>query len=1050
MMKNLWNFLFAVLLIFVWSAVPFGQAEANAGAALVKLGTPLKAVFSTTKTATGTTMITRLLNAEGKTVQTLVSEGTSASVLRNYLPSKLSKQMKAAAAPLGNKTQAFSIGRIMKEKLFTFPKESLGFLISLGGVMTYQLMFNEAHNPMAYQQLVQAQTDPVGQLAFYAFMVANGVVTEPLMTAMQNGKLNPRFGKYIPFFGMGVGSVASNIVHELGHAPNLMQCAKTMLTMNGLDPACDKVAETWNERGGAMGIANEWTPGLLSLLGSVVISGWIQSGAMAAAGAVKNYSIKRGIVQVGFTLTRSLSLKRVVTFAGIEIGTILAPGGAVGKITRVALQFAGFMTNLTLFTAVEEIIRRPIAFAYKNAWDQGPALRDFERKMIADIIRLKKSGWNPDPTKNPLTENSKEFEASLEEFQELMPLWRQTNTANILEAHANWEQKITNLSLTYKGAYNFYRDFLNHYREKNLGEFKEMYAKGEATSLLDRIAPLNGVTAAEVTEPLAYLTDPQMVQDVQMAKVKQVANHFRLGKAWEKRMPVEVGNTPLPKEQRKILNDIGDGLMSDDPMVVGRAIDDLICLQFVRSDMKCRYDLAPHGSDFEMFAKTIYGSLGEPRPLWRRGPVYLEAFNKIAEHKIIDETAVFRSTFQAAWAPFSTNTLRDSLMASMVFGPDIEKGEPVIHDVKGFQALFIPPRINNSPFPMARIKPIEPMMVPRIWDVPVIYEKDQKSIHYADNDPSKVYENAYEYLMKEGIRPSVMTADPQVFEGWWKGYAETALQKAWTDYEEKYQEIIKDLVSVLWRTQDSFVNRGTISNGVMESIKQEYNLYLLILGELLKDKLVATHQAVPEQLLSGPTPLDISNLPLRKNETDLYAFLRRTGNIDFSEIMRIQGVHLDEMIRHEGKQHFMWQDMVLKDFSVMESMLKQIKPVKIVRKGKQITVTTTNLPNSLFQMAGIASVETLKMVKNELFTNGPNNKLGVEFNKFEQKIIEICFKGLMSVGSEVHNLGVVSNAVSYVARSEGGLVTPRCVDKPATGLGGLGAQMLRQRLAGCE
>lgn len=1063
MMKTLWNTLFAALLTITWTVVPSAPAHAISGSTLVAAGTELKAVFSTVRhSAGGSTLIARLVNAEGKAVQTFVSEPATAAQLAKTYPSAVSSQLRAEiGAPVNyngymNKFKSeapkFSLSRIMKEKMFAFPKESAGFYMALGAVMTFELMFNEAHNPMARQQLDQSQTDPLGQFAFYMFMVANGVATEPLAAAMQNGKLHPKLGKFIPFFGMGVGSVASNIVHELGHSPNLWKCAKSLITGTGLDASCDAAAKSWHDRGGASGIANEWAPGLLSLVGSVIISGYAQGKMGAAAQVIRRYTLNKIGFEVSMKIGSAFTLQQIVKVAGMEFAAFMIPGVGIARVVLKSLLFIG---NLVLFTYVEELIRRPIAFMYKNAVDQGPAFLKLEQKMIADLRRLKKSNWEPDAKLKPLTDDSEDFDKNLNEFKKLMAAWRQTNMANVLEAHMNWEQKITALTVTYRGAYNFYKDYVGLVREKTMGEYKDWYADGRATSILDRAFPLNGVRADGVKDPVLYMTGPDDVEEAQMDTIKKIiTEEYATGKLFEKYAPIinsGVLNSQLTKEEKTILHEMLVGLLTRNKVTVGNTIEQIICQIFLRmngTQKICKYPTLTNSSTLGMHLKVIYQALGEPKPVWTRGSGYVQAFNMIDDHRRLSENAVAMSAFPVDWRPFSSPAFYESMLASMVFGPEAVN-DKLVKDDQGYQALFIPPRIDNNYYPMARLKPATSNVLPRLWDVPVILERDQQSIWPDKNDPKKMYTNTYEYLQKVGIRQNVLNQDPQSFENWWTKLVEPKFVDAWTDFEEKYQKIINDQISTVWRTRDSIWNPSTVASGVAESMKQEYNLYLMVLGEILRDKIKANYGQIPPEMLTGPRKLDRNLKKVDLWNINMFAFLRQDLNLNFSDIMKVWKIDVDGTTTLD-ENNLKFQESILADFGAMMNLVKQIKPVTIEVNGKKKKVTATNLPNSKYQEVSKQIVTNLQMIQEGLFKN-ESNVLGLQFTPFEEKIIQLSFDGLTAVSGELMNIGITANAVSWINRNEGGFIQQNCQAggaPTATALKGI--SRLQAQIAGCE
>ena len=135
----------------------------------------------------------------------------------------------------------------------------------------------------------------------------------------------------------------------------------------------------------------------------------------------------------------------MVKIAGIEVATFFIPGGAAIKAIRIV----GFVSQMAIFSGFDEWIRGPILFAYKNSWDLGPDLKKSEQVLISDLLRMKEDRWMPSMEKD-------ELDVQIVLLGKLNSQWRQTNLQTVLEAQSNWEQKIGQLSLTYRGSKIFY------------------------------------------------------------------------------------------------------------------------------------------------------------------------------------------------------------------------------------------------------------------------------------------------------------------------------------------------------------------------------------------------------------------------------------------------------------------------------------------------------------------------------------------------------------------------------------------------------------------
>ena len=84
--------------------------------------------------------------------------------------------------------------------------------------------------------------------------------------------------------------------------------------------------------------------------------------------------------------------------------------------------------------------------------------------------------------------------------------------------------------------------------------------------------------------------------------------------------------------------------------------------------------------------------------------------------------------------------------------------------------------------------------------------------------------------------------------------------KAYDGYAAQYESIIKKLVRALWTTGDSMWNSGPMSNGTIDSVRQQLRLDLMILGELFKDVYRAQKGAglPPTYFNSQPEPAPLA------------------------------------------------------------------------------------------------------------------------------------------------------------------------------------------------
>lgn len=1028
--------------------------HAVSAASIAGTGRELQVVFTSGRKGFGGRIL-ELDRSQWKVIGEFTSEPTAKETLRKFLPSKLNQEFKSAQGQAQSRSKSafdgFSVKQMVIQKTKRFPIESAGFYIALGAVMTYQLMFLESHNPVAYDQLVTSQNSLLGQFSFYMFMLANGITAEPLMTAVKNGKLHPRLGPFIGMFGMASGMVASNVVHELGNSPNLWKCANELRTSQKMGPACDKAAESWYEKGGATGIANEWAPGLISLIGSIVISGQIQSDLMQAGQAIANKRIEGGVVVTSIRATASWTWKQVVKIVGTELAiALISPFGKIStgiKMVRFAKPFLNQVGQMTIFTGVSTILEKPVTLAYRNAVDQGPALRDMETKLLSDLLRMKKDDW--------MSAQTNDFDSRIAKFTTMMAAWRQVNLAPVLEAQASWDQKIAQLALGYQGAKQFYDGFLQHMWQRKFGPYKDLYAKKTAVRIIDRQFPLNGITPTglDLTHPEMFTEAPDIVEEGQVATINQVLATYQSGKLLNPQQ-FEKGEK-LSNQDSTVLVSIVKGLMSPDINEIGRSLDQINCRLFGDFESfdatNCKIPLA--SSTLRKYLLPLRTALGDPRPLWTPGLGYLTIIQNDPDNKSMVENLEYKD--QNGYS-LGLPELGHSFVAAMAFGPDVENGEEVVQSSKGFKSIFKAPRIRfNQKLTLRQLRGANIPLVNTVFNTPVM----------ADGNKNLTYPSVFNYLNQENILTSVFNEDSAAFTNWWNSYVEPQYVNAWVDYEEKYQENISEFVKLLW-SETSVVNRGPMANGIMPSLRQENSFYLMVLGELLKDRLALNSKSI-EAKFGSPQLINFTGLELISNKPQFFSLLKQNSLLNFSTYMKIQHLQVNSKFQHPENQNLTWQNEIMRGLFDLERLIAKIQPHEFktsngsMRKATKTSISNSQIKNAVDRLnALVDQVKTgqfgipvnrgeTSFEKNLFSENDPGNPQN--FSDFQKKIIDKCFKGLEANITQIITLGMIANSVSYVeVHDEKGFTKPRCTDpSPDASSTGKGLKIMHTKQAGC-
>lgn len=933
----------------------------------------------------------RFVDATGKVITDLVTPAMKVEAMTKTMPSVVGKMLKDAGK--------FASGVAIR-KFINFPKESMSFFISLGAVMTYDLLMKANQNPVAYEQLINSQMDPLGQFAFYAFMVANGIASEPFLNMIRNGKLNRRFAPFIVYGGMSIGMMASNIVHEVGHWPGLKKCAMDLFRVTDYKK-CDEAMNHWIERGRGPGIFNEWTPGLISLVASTFISGLLQSGLMSGTAIMAKGSSRL----IGITLSKtSGKLGSVILATGLQLGIMAIPGagnvGLIYKGLKVVSPVAKLIGQLTIFNGVQFAIEEYVTEGYHN-YEQGHELKKLDRELLYSLANIKTANWH--------SASAEHLNKKLELFGPAMKQWRQMNMNPVLMAQSNWEQKFGQLTSMYRTADNFYSHFVTQLWERKYGRYHISYANGDLTSILDRTFPLNGVLVAEAAgkgnDETTYLEAPDMIEDRQKVTLGIIANRYS-------------SDFSLSKNDKIILSEILSGLKHEDVNTIGKTLDRLNCLIVAPFRKNCEYTKI--SAQLQQLLTALRKDLGDPKPIWNKGLGYLIAYNLTPSYKV----EIDKAFFQKSWDFISTPTLTESLMVSMVAGPSLENNESSLISNFGFKDIFKAPRIIDPE------KPFTP----------------KKQTGAINASPSDIFNTGiYDFLNEGNINPQILNENPGSYRKWWKTYPETQYMKAWLEYEKLYQENIAALVKKLYAdgSLTQSLNNGPVDNGLFKSYRQEARLYLMILGEIMKDNFVlSAGRPLPKEYFNENTAL--INTGKETEDETILSYLKLNRNLDLPSYLKLEKKNfLPKLDRGNGK-NLTWQEHVMAGFDSVEAIFKKVKVQEIkIPSGeiKEMPVSTIN-PKELSHVSE-ATQKYLKEISEKLFSNSHL------LNEGQAKVAQTCLAGLGNILNEMKTLAEVVDSASYVYRHDrDGYAQKRCNNKPAAQAVG-SVKRVQQAAEGC-
>jgi hypothetical protein len=499
-----------------------------------------------------------------------------------------------------SKALGFSaVKEVTIDKLKHFPKEAIVFFIGLGALNFLEMLADPSSDPLKYHHYIDSQTNPVGAVGFLNFMIANGVgnkfLMEPIVAEMQRQQLEARlkadgrsidtklkykyikaFSALIPQMGMTLGSIASNVVHEIfGPYHEEAKCAVNKVLTQEQRDECIKRLWSFSHLAHAFSFEKvlSWSPSISSMIVSNIFS--------AVFTSLFNYSINLSL----YTLEaleaialRSIYKESVIKFVGLagHVATAYFGGtafrGLKFLITVASTVYNNPLTQIATFTFFDKLVHGLFEIPFTNFYKSHVHHTELDNKIKNNLLDLRKVDWNPDlnhlGSKIQLTELNKHsrqnqitlyipnlriegdknikknnyensatsWDQVLDSVDQRFSEWRQYQMQEILAAHASWTEMINTYVATYRATESFYKYFMLGYfdRHSNKGQNRQ---KGDYKSY-EFVYPMSGVFVqnTETGEPELptandQLTQPFIIMKKQrehVAKVIEIAEQLML------------------------------------------------------------------------------------------------------------------------------------------------------------------------------------------------------------------------------------------------------------------------------------------------------------------------------------------------------------------------------------------------------------------------------------------------------------------------------------------------------------------------------------------
>jgi hypothetical protein len=373
--------------------------------------------------------------------------------------------------------------------LIEFGKQSTYFNIPMFFIVLAELGVQYPHDPLAYERFIDSLKDPAAHVGFAAFMATNHELSFYLSQIM-NGKISRHF---IPYIGMSAGMIVSSAINEMWHDKDVHRCAKSFFKDI---KSCDAAFETWVP---SNKIA-QYTPSLLSLISSTILSGVVQQGASAGVKSAANGFNARfgGLKMISKTAARAANLGRIaagpvssigsffvflafdhfinpsvmtwwsrMNTADFDFGKFLRDYTGLGLFER-SVRYALFgkiklplMTDLTTLKASQEALINSIGESEKSQWLEPNLKACFATGSTAEAL------WMPGKTRDCLLAN--DLIGVLGRYAETNKKWRQVLLSDTIQAEASWRQALFRFTVLFVGSYTIYRDVINGIHNERRG-----------------------------------------------------------------------------------------------------------------------------------------------------------------------------------------------------------------------------------------------------------------------------------------------------------------------------------------------------------------------------------------------------------------------------------------------------------------------------------------------------------------------------------------------------------------------------------------------------
>lgn len=939
---------------------------------------------------------------------------TTREEILSYSPKNLKQKMASIAR---NVYHAGSGG--VKHTMMNLPVEAGIFYMALGAVSAGYLIANVGQNPAALNIFHEQQTSAVGLTGLTLFLASQNATSAIAQLAIKN----PRWHLMLPYLGMTVGAMVQNYATGLMTDPNVKACMQVWWSGKASAPGADEDPCELAYEYFTMQKPWEYAPALTSMLVSTTIATAAQYTISTAAMAVEKKITQKVIQNAATREVAKISLLRVAAFVNPPAT------GAFLAVTGVWLYLTKF-SNLAVFAALDHQIMNTIIFSVRNLQESysvpfANTVKKTSDELFKHIEMQKRNQWAISKTE----ENCKKFKRSdctgfyeeLSKFQRLMKVWRTSNMNDIVESHQSWQTFLGSLVTKYLYSKEYYSRFV--------GEAKKyLNPVLNEENKLSRIYPLFGINTKKTKEfDETHYTDPHLPESEQLLEARKFAAEMVL---FTEAMKKHAGNLynedlGLYLAVQKYFKKLPDDIDAEKKSLGTGLIYVLKWLQKQEAKGKTAY------TNYQLIKARLM-AMGNPQPMLYPGEGFLASLKKSPLLKSLSENINLDSenSLRVKYSDYSQVVMRN-----MICGPDSERNEKIIDWSWGFQSEFRAPLLTDGKY---KVKNLDSLCDER-FGVSLtrgIYGgKFVGPIAINPKYPLVTYTSALEFL-KFNLKEALYKTE---FDIWWKKNTEDQMTAAFEDFQKKYEQIIVKLHGRLNTVENSNFNlSNTVANGIMINVFQELRVYLMLLGEILKDHMKNQGK---ENLANSPFLERVPEknvIPMSESEKsvsipEIVKYQARGSFMNFDNIVLNHSSKDPNVISTNQPTVFKIQKDFEKLFSTLNWYLKQISVKE--ENGKKIIVgeiansdldkvtdEVEKLATDLATILGVDQKLNPPDVATALLNGDKKNKEEpkseglqqvVQLNDGTKEIVVKLLTSIQELSYEVKSYAVIMNAVSW-------------------------------------